>query len=226
MRPHLAVALLAGSILLPDGAAARTIRFPEAKPAVMFEVPDDWDVAPVDGGLRLSAPDRTSIILAGMAKPDKADLAGWQKAAAQRMVEFGVAFDRNAKAPGTRSAAEESRITALLGPDTQPKMKADELQPLSTVPSMALLGQVPESTIANMTGIGAQSDRQAKKNAPGSALRFNSAVIYGATLAGKPVDVQFLNFALDRDRSFVMQQESGADDGRAGAIIKSVRSTR
>ncbi len=232
MRLLLAAALIAGPAPL-SAVAARTIRYPEAKPMVLFEVPDDWAVTPADGGLQLASPDHTSIILAAMAKPGKADLAAFQKAAAQRMIEFGVAFDPHAEVPkASHSVTEKNRITALLGPETQPKVKAGELQPLSTMPSMALLGQAPESTIANTSGIEtgdgktAGKDGEGGKAEGGKPLHFASAVIYGATLGGKPVDVQFLNFGLSSEQSFLMQQESSGDDARAGTIIRSVRAIK
>ncbi len=214
-----AAAGIAASILLvalPGATSARTIKLPEAKPLVMFDVPDDWTMTPVDSGLELRAPDRTSVIVTAVVKRSKADLAGWQKAATQRMVAFGVTFDPNAKVP--HKAAGNNGLGTLIKPQAAAPAP-------SSIPSMALINQPPPITMAPPPGPPAKSDTATKPtDKPAAApLPFNSAVLYGATLAGKPVDVQFLNFALNKETAFVMQQESGSTDDRAALVIKSIR---
>ena len=267
MRLLLAAALLAGSIpllacpMLAGTAAARTLHYPEAKPMVRLEVPDDWVVTPADGGLQLASPDHTSIILAGMAKPGKADVATWQKAATQRMIAFGVAFDPHVKVPkvsrpavgegraappvvpadkaksGETKSGETKAVDAKAGEtktgevktgetktgeDKAGEAKTGEAKPLVGAPSMTALGLVP---VWPTDGAGSAAG-DGKTAAGGKPRLLASALIFGATLAGKPVDVELLNYGVGGDESFLMQQESGGDDTRAAAIIMSVRTTR
>ena len=202
-----ACALLAGATLVfAIPVSAKTIKMPEGAPQVIFDVPDDWTVTPTPLGFDFAPPDKSALIVSGLIKRDRAALTKWQKDAAERMTQFGIAFDPHAKKP---SAGAASAATLFSG-----------------APMIGTPEQGPKATTAyedkSKAGLSLE-DLTGRAPPKGAKIPLNGLVIYGASYLGTPVDAELLNFALSPKELFLMQQESGKTDDRIAAIVDTVR---
>lgn len=191
---------------LAGAAGAKTVKMPEDAPKVTFDVPDDWTVTPTPLGLDLAPPDKSALIVAGFAKRDRPAMTKWQKDAARRMEDFGVAFDPKAKKPVGASVAASTVF--------------------SGTPTLSTPEQGPQAATAfdDKANAGLSLEQLTGRPAPkGAKIPVNGLVIYGASYLGMPVDAEFLDFDLSPKELFLMQQESGKTDQRIGAIVDSVR---
>lgn len=203
---------------LASAADATEVKFPKAKPQIAMVVPDGWSVTEAAGGLELRSPEKDSYIVAGLMKQDKATVDGWTKAAGEKLKGFGVRFDDKAKPP----PAKPSDL-APVG-NFAPTTPAAGGLTFSGTPSLATPGtqgsnehaEPGAASLEALTGLGAPTT---PKNKP----PFRVAQYFGTTLANKPIDVQLVIFRLPKKRIFVMDQASGPTDGRAVAIVQSVR---
>lgn len=199
---------------------AKLIKLPEGKPKVLFDVPDDWTVTPGSEGLELRSPDKKVIIIAGLEKPTKGELSAWHKRATARMEALGVSFDPHASAK-PKAAAPPAVVSPM------PGSGAESTSVFSGAPSLETPEHAPDVTTATedkaMSGLSLDQLTGKAPTPGGPHLRFRAVTLYGASYDGKPVDAQFLNFAVDRNAALLMQQESSSTDDRVGAVVDSIR---
>lgn len=219
----LTVSAVAGFMaLIPSGtpAQAKTVKFPEAKPQVAMDVPDDWSVSFTDFGLELRSPQKDSYIVASILKRDKPAVDAWAKKASDKMILAGVSF--SAGAAPAKPAASAPPI-----PSAPAAQKADATFTFSGAPSLAPPAKAPpvETALSATAPKGETLEEMIAPTVPAAApkMPFRVAVYSGASLAGQPVDVQLVNFSLSKTELFLLEQESGPADDRAVTIVKSVR---
>ena len=211
-------------------AEATEVTFPKEKPRVAFDVPDGWAVTYTADGLELRSPEKNSFVLANMTKRARPEMEAWTKQAIKTMMSEGVAFDKNVKAPPVAAApaaptkaqtpaastAPAAIAAAPFNPFTlsgEPSPEMKTAPPSEVQPQEGPVAMMPDS----INGI-AKADRP--------KMPFKVVQYYGASFAGKPVDVQLVLFRVSSEEMFLMEQASGSDDNRAVGIITSVKAIR
>ena len=223
-----ALGLAACALPTHGGTAARAdpVLYPKEDARVALDVPKDWSVDYTSFGLELAAPDRKSFVVAGIAKPGRKDIDAWAKEAGAKMRGYGLAIDPNAKAPKPK---------AVMPPMTVLNLPKDRNAfTFSGTPSLEI---VPETGKA-ASGDGGPRDAGSNDAAPtiNEVLRsvpaagtpmpkipFKSIQYVGASLEGKPFDLQLIIYKLGPTEAFLVEQTSGADDPRAAAIVTSAK---
>ena len=224
-------------------AAAGELNVPKAHPEIAMDIPDGWNLETSATGFEMRSPEKNSIVIGRTLGRDKVAVDTWRKEAAEKLEAFGVKFDPTAKAPPPKPAAT---LTPLENPQGQSQDKPEEKSADKSVfttdpnvftftgaPSLKTPGTAGSNdpvkpgalSVESLTGFGATVENDpVNPNLP--KLPFRAVLYYGATMNGKPVDVQLLIYSLPANRLFVMMQESGSDDGRAVAMARSVRATK
>lgn len=183
-------------------------------------MPDDWTVTPASDGLELRSPDKKVVIITGLAKPTKGDVSAWHKHATARMEALGVSFDPHAAAPA-KPTATAAAVPPTIAAGTEPTSV------FSGAPSLETPERAPDVTTATedkaMSGLSLDQLTGKAPTPGGPHLHFRAVTLYGASYEGKPVDAQFLNFAVDKNTALLMQQESSPTDDRVGAVVDSIR---
>ena len=213
-------ALLMGLALTVAPVAATEIKFPKDKPRVAFDVPDGWAVTYTADGLELRSPEKNCFVVASFMKRTRPIVDAWTKQANQTMMTEGVTFDKTAKAPAPKVATAPAGVAtpatiaaAPLNPFTLSGEPAPEMK---TAPPSEIQPQTgPVVTMPESFGGVAQADRP--------KIPFKVVQYYGASFAGKPVDVQLVIFKVNPEDLFLMEQASNSDDNRAVGIITSVK---
>ena len=183
---------------------------PALKPKVLLDVPDDWIVTPTGSSFELQSPDKTSIIVVGIVKRDKADVIActrWRRRRWSSSASSSTRTPQSLRTPAPKSAESKPDVIASLGlvkPDLSkapaapaaPGRPADKtsnsLQDVgaapptvfSGAPSLALPEHAsPVETATEDKEVRSFSLEQLTGKAPMdmSPLKFKAAFLYGAT---------------------------------------------
>lgn len=216
---------------LVSAAGAAELNVPQTHPEVVMDIPDGWTMEQSSTGFEMRSPEKDSIIIGRTLGRDKKAVDTWRQEAGEKFKAFGVSFDPNAKAPPPPSPANPAET---LKPDDK---KTDKTSAFTTSPDTFTFSGAPslkppgtegsndpvkpgDLSVESLTGFGTTVGADMPK------LPFRAVQYYGTTMNSKPVDVQLLIYNLPANRLFVMMQESGADDGRAVAMARSVRGAK
>ena len=212
-------AALAGTAATLGSAQARTVQFPEHRPEVSLDVPDDWSVTYTSAGLELRSPEKNSVVVANLFKGKK-ETDSWLLQAKQTLAEAGVATVETA----ARTPPAVAPVAAQL-PGAVPTLAAPSGTPFtfSGAPAVNMAGGLPP-----VSGTEASKFAAPFGTAPAAATSRNKIphriVNYkDATFGGKPTDVQLYIFSLTHDDLFLIEQQSGQSDNRAVDIVYSVK---
>jgi hypothetical protein len=199
------------------GLHAEQVPFPKENPRVMLEVPKDWTVAYSDVGLELTAPEKTSFVVAGVVKRSRPTVDAWVKQAADKMKAFGLAFDPDAKPP-TPPPQPKPTVAAIEAPSA---VKGDSFT-FSGAPSLDAMPKVAAPTDkATAPTIDDVVNAAPRAGSPMPKIPFKVVQYAGGQLANKPVDVQLVLFNIGPSDDFLIEQTSDSSDPRAVSIVTS-----
>lgn len=209
-------AALAALVCLGTSAEAAVINFPTSSPSVSLDVPDGWTVTYTPAGLEVRSPEKNSLIVANVVKRDERSVEAWAKEANKAMVAEGVTFDKNVKPariliPQPKADRSFESVTSSSG-EAFSFSGAPSIQPSYLTKG----GSGTPGADASVTGDGARSPLKP----------FKVVQTFGATAGRKPIDIELAMYALAHDQIFVIEQQSGQTDGRAVAIVRTLKLIR